>query len=141
MIEIDWNPDRRKLRQFGWISLVGFGVIGLVLGWKFGWIAEGKWLVPGILWATGVVAAILGSIEPPLIRPLYWLLTAISAVIGPVIAFIVMALIFLLVFFPIGLFFRLRGRDELCRELHPEAATYWGPKPTEQEPARYFRQY
>ena len=27
MIEIDYNPDEKTLRQFGWIALVGFGSI------------------------------------------------------------------------------------------------------------------
>jgi len=141
MVEIDWKPDRNKLRQFGWISLGGFGLIGLLLGLKFGWFEEGLWIVPTVLWTVGVVAALLALIEPMWLKPLYFVLTAISAVIGPIVATIIMALIFLLVFLPVGLIFRLIGRDELQRKLDPEARTYWKDMPPSPEPARYFRQF
>lgn len=141
MIDIDWKPDREKLRQFGWISLGGFGVIGGVLGWKFGWFAEGEWLVPAVLWGIGVLAALLSLVEPLLLKPLYLVLTAISAVIGPIVATVVMGVIFYLVFLPLGLIFRLAGRDELQRRLDPEAKSYWIESPGAQPPERYFRQY
>ena len=31
MIKIDFKPQDAQLRQFGWISLVGFPVVGLAL--------------------------------------------------------------------------------------------------------------
>ena len=141
MTEIDWNPDREKLRQFGWISLGGFGVIGGVLGWKFGWFTEGSWLVPGILWGIGVLSALLALVEPLLLKPLYFALTAISAVIGPIIATVTMGAIFYLVFVPLGLIFRLKGRDELQRRLDPDAQSYWIESTGPQPPERYLRQY
>ncbi len=30
MIEIDWRPDRRTLRQFGFIAVGGFGFIAAI---------------------------------------------------------------------------------------------------------------
>ena len=73
--------------------------------------------------------------------PSYLLLTAISAVIGPVIATLIMGLIFLLIFFPLGLVFRLMGRDELNLKLSQEIGSYWEARPDAQPPERYFRQY
>ena len=141
MIDIDWKPDQKKLKQFGIISLFGFGVIGAVLGWRFGWFAEGKWLVPGILWGIGVVSAILAFIQPALLKPTYLILTAISSVIGPIVAAVILGAVFLLVFLPLGIIFRLMGRDELHRKILPDAPSYWGEKPPIQESTRYFRQY
>lgn len=141
MIDIDWKPDQKKLKQFGIISLFGFGVIGAVLGWRFGWFAEGKWLAPGILWGIGVVSAILAFIQPALLKPTYLILTAISSVIGPIVAVIILGAVFLLVFLPLGIIFRLMGRDELHRKILPDAPSYWGEKPPIQESTRYFRQY
>ena len=28
VVEINWKPDRKQLRGFGWVSLVAFGGIG-----------------------------------------------------------------------------------------------------------------
>jgi len=141
MVTIDWNPNEEKLKQFGIISLGGFGIIGAVLGWKFGWIAEGKWLVPSILWGVGLASAILALVRPAWLKPLYLLLSAVSAVIGPVVAITIMALIFLVAFLPIGLFFRATGRDELRLKIDRKAGSYWGQKPARQDLLRYFRQY
>ena len=35
MIEMDWHPGEKQLKQFGWISLFGFPLIGVLLWWKF----------------------------------------------------------------------------------------------------------
>lgn len=141
MIELDWKPDERKLRQFGWISLAGFGLIGGLMGWRFGWFAEGRWLVPGILWSVGVVSALLAALRPSWLRPLYLVLTAFSAVVGPPISLIAMLVIFAVAFVPIGLFFRLMGRDELRLKLDRAASSYWSPKPGKPAPSQYFRQH
>ncbi|MFK7851856.1 MAG: SxtJ family membrane protein [Akkermansiaceae bacterium] len=141
MIEIDWSPDRKKLREFGFIGLAGFGLMGLLLGWKFGWFESGDWLYPGIFAGLGIFSAALAVIEPYLLKPLYWLLTAISAVIGPIVATLILALLFILVFLPIGLVFKLRGRDELKRNWDKQADSYWLPADLPQDARRYFRQY
>ena len=43
MIQIDWKPDSRKLRQFAVIFLFGFGLAGLL----FAWTNEGPRLYDG----------------------------------------------------------------------------------------------
>lgn len=141
MIAVDFNPNEKKLKEFGFFSLGGFFLIGLILGLKFRWIQEGEWLVPAILWGIAVLSALLALVAPKLLKPSYLLLTAISAVIGPVISTIIMGLIFLLIFFPLGLVFKLMNRDELHLKLSPEINTYWEAKPQAQEPGRYFRQF
>lgn len=141
MIKLDWNPDRRKLREFGWISLAGFGVIGLILGWKFDWIENGEWLVPGIFFGLGLLSAILSITEPLLLKPSYWILTAISAVVGPILATLVLGLLFFLLFLPIGMVFAIRGRDELRLKPDRGAASYWLPADPSPAPARYLHQY
>jgi len=141
MTDIDWKPDQKKLKQFGIISLFGFGAIGAILGFRLGWFANDEWLIPGILWGIGVVSAILAFVQPALLKPTYLILTAISAVIGPIVATVILGAVFLLVFLPIGMIFRLMGRDELHRKTLPDAPSYWGDKPPSQDSTRYFRQY
>jgi hypothetical protein len=44
-------------------------------------------------------------------------------------------------FTPIGLLFRLIGRDPLHRTRRAELETYWSPKPSADDPRRYFKQF
>lgn len=141
MVNVDWNPDRKKLREFGLISLAGFGLIGLVLGWRFDWIKDGKWLYPGVIWGVGLLSSILALIEPLLLKPIYWIMTAISAVVGLVVGTIVLFMVYILVFLPIGLVFALRGRDELQLKWDPQSESYWLPADLPQHPGRYLRQF
>ena len=52
-----------------------------------------------------------------------------------------MAVLFYGVFTPIGLFFRLIGRDPLHRRFQPEADTYWVARRPATDVRRYFRQF
>jgi hypothetical protein len=44
-------------------------------------------------------------------------------------------------FTPIGLTFRLLGRDTLRRARRPELESYWEPKPASTDLRRYFKQF
>jgi hypothetical protein len=52
-----------------------------------------------------------------------------------------MALVFYGLFTPMGLLFRLIGRDPLNRRFDPTAQTYWTPHQTVTDGRRYFRQF
>ena len=45
MVELDWNPKERQLRQFGWIGLIGFPLIGWVISHKVPESAEAGVLI------------------------------------------------------------------------------------------------
>ena len=44
-------------------------------------------------------------------------------------------------FTPIGLVFRLIGRDPLQRARRPGSESYWTPKPAPADLRRYFKQF
>ena len=50
-------------------------------------------------------------------------------------------LIFLLIFTPMALIFRLIGRDALQRKIDHQASTYWQPKPQPRNSRSYYRQF
>ncbi len=141
MIAIDWNPDESKLRQFGWISLGGFTFLGIIIGLKFGHFSTHSYAVPAVLWTIGLASALLALTKAQWLRPLYMVLMGFSAVVGPIMATIVLGLIFFLVFTPVSLLFRLIGRDELHRRIDHAAITYWATPAAPQPASRYFRQY
>ena len=54
---------------------------------------------------------------------------------------IILAVMFFGLFTPIGLLFRLLGRDSLHRARRPELNSYWAPKPAPVDLRRYFKQF
>jgi hypothetical protein len=94
-----------------------------------------------MLAAIGVLGALAIWIVPALGRRIYvfWMLAA--APIGWTISHLVLAAVFFLVLFPIGLGMRLVGRDPMQRTFDREARSYWIKRDGQSEPARYFRQF
>ena len=65
---------------------------------------------------------------------------AITYPIGWVVSHVVLAVLFLGVFTPVAVLFRLIGRDALARRRPPDRATYWLPMPAPDDVRSYFRQ-
>ncbi len=142
MIEIDFKPPDHQLRQFGFISLVGFPLVGVVLTmWPkpFGDLPiEVLYVGIGIGVLMGVFAV---ANQTALIRPVYVGMMIIAFPIGMVLATVLLALIYYGLFTPVAVFFRLTGRDKLERKLEPQAASYWKVRETQRTPASYLRLY
>lgn len=142
MIALDLQPDTRKLRQFGWISLVGFGFLGLLVAWKTGTFQEpGKWTAPVVLWVLATAAPVLGMVAPKLLKPAYQLLTLLGWPIGLLVGNLLLLLVFFLLITPIALWFRIIGRDELKIRWSPADAPSWVNVPAARNIDSYFRQF
>jgi hypothetical protein len=135
MLDINWNPSRRELRQFAGLCLVFGAVAGALVLYR-----TGAWPVPIALLAVAFAVAVLGVSMPALIRPLYLAWLAAAYPIGWTISHLVLALIYYVVVTPIGLLMRLAGRDPLGRRPHRSPGSYWVPHEPSRDPASYFRQ-
>ena len=137
MIKIDWNPEVAKLKQFGLIGLFGFSAFGALLHFKFE--AEITWFYALI--GVGVVGFVLSFVQAMLLKPLYVGLMVVAAPIGLVISYALMTVIYFGLFVPVGLLFRLTGRDPLQK--YPDAGvdSYWHVRGTPRAPASYLRLY
>ena len=146
MIEINWNPDRRELRRFGYVALIAFGAIGAwaffrhgLFGFRFDDRASG--VAGSILWALAAACGILAAGAPAALRPLYAGLTAIALPIGWVVSHVALGVVFYFVLTPVGLVTQLLRRDPLHRGRRPDAKTYWVRREPPVDPKRYFRQF
>lgn len=145
LVRIDWNPDTETLRQFGWIALVGFGLIA-VLAW-FEWLVFGFGLgdtrpyVAAGAAGLGVIAALTSIVYAPANRALYVALSVVTYPIGFVLSHVLLAALFFGLFAPLALFFRVIGRDPMRRTYDPAAASYWQPARAPRSLERYFRQF
>jgi hypothetical protein len=132
LIEINWKPTDRQLRQFGCICLVALPLVA----WLWG---GGPRLIVGLAVAGGLLAA-AGWAWPQVLRPVFLALSLMATPIGLLLGELAMLLIYFGVFLPIGLVFRVIGRDALGRRFEPEASSYWQPKKQPRDVASYYRQ-
>lgn len=136
MIDINWQPTRKDLRVFSIACLVVTVGGGLAL-----YLKEGPSNFIYALWAIGPTVALLGLLWPPSVRHLYIGLSLLALPIGLVLGNVLMALTYYLLVTPVGLVFKLIGRDSLHRKLDPSARTHWVERPPTPPAKRYFRQY
>lgn len=129
------TPDDRMLRQFAFLWIVFFGAIALAQ--EFHHHRHVLALVLGILAAT---VGPVGLVWPSAIKPVFigWMVLVFP--IGWIISHVMLGILFYGMFSPIGLLFRIRGRDALALKPQPNAATYWHLKPQGKDKSRYLHQ-
>jgi hypothetical protein len=135
MMEINWNPSLKELRQFGFLCVAFFG--GLAA-----WHGYHKGLTTGVEILAVVAAAggILGAVAPGLLKWIYvgWIVAVFP--IGWTISHLLLGFIYFAVLTPIGALIRMLGHDPMNRKIDRDATTYWSVH--DQAPvARYFRQF
>ena len=145
MIEIDWKPDDTKLRQFGFIAFAGFSGMAALAWFRLLAFAalseETRPVVAVVLGGVGASALLFSLVAPRANRPIYLLLSAIALPIGFVLSHVILAFLFYAMITPLGLLFRIIGRDPLERSHDPQATTYWvEPRPRRGKDS-YFRQF
>ena len=146
MISLNLRPDRKMLRGFGWVALVIFGLLGALVTWKHEIV--GIHLSPAatrnvayVLWALGGIWALFSLVRPELNRFLFVGMSLVAFPIGFVVSHVILMIIFYLIITPVGLVFRLIGRDALGRRFDHGATSYWIEHPPVDSTERYFRQY
>ena len=137
LIDINWRPGAKELRQFALLFLI----FGVGFGTAINFFKDWPLLVSQILWIGGAVIGVAGLILPTLVRPVYVVMMAITLPIGMVVSTALMIVIYYLVLTPIGILMRLFKYDPMHRRFEPEAKTYWIERPRNIETSRYFRQY
>lgn len=133
IVEVNWNPSSKQLRQFGVICLFALPMIA----WFWG--ASTNFIL--VLAAIGMVIALASMFLPQLVKPLFLGLMLVTAPIGMIIGEFAMLLIYVLTIIPIGLIFRLTGRDALQGRLDRNAQTYWKNKKQPASAKHYYRQF
>lgn len=132
LIDFNWDPSKRQLRQFAIIGLFALPLIA--------WLWGASVTVVGVCLLIGAVLASASFLAPGLIKPLFLGLMIIATPIGWVIGELSMLLIYVGLFVPIGFVFRIMGRDALNRKIDRDRESYWETKRSPDHAARYYRQ-
>jgi hypothetical protein len=146
LIEINWNPSPRQLRQFGFICLIALPLLGWLWSgglkvWRWGVdLQAGNLQAVTWLAAIGAALALMGCFCPRGLKPVFLALSLLAAPVGIVLGELAMLILYGAVFAPMAIAFRLMGRDALHRRFDPQAATYWRPKKQPKNVKSYYRQ-
>ena len=137
LIEVNWNPNHKELRKFGIISLIASVLISLLLfvlkGLGFQWMA--------IIFVVGFIIFLSSMISFKVTRIIYLGLILVTLPIGFVVSFTLLAIFYFLLLTPLGLLFRLMGRDVLGRKFDSAADSYWLIRRPPDNLERYFHQF
>jgi pilus assembly protein TadC len=137
LIEINWYPKRKELRTFAMIALIASLLIASLI-----------YVLKGVRIQWSVIIAVVGFgiflssfVSLKLTRIIYLGLILVTFPIGWAIIMILLMAFYFLLLLPLGLFFRLLGRDPLCRRFDPDAKSYWLARREPDSLDRYFHQY
>ena len=137
MIEINFHPTKRELRQFAGIWFPAFGIlIGSVC-----WYKTGSLPAAATIWSAVFVVSLIGYFWLPFMRLIFVGLMCAAYPIGWTVSYVLLSAIYFLVFTPTGLVMRLFGRDPMQRSLDRSAKSYWVPHNPGGDARRYFKQF
>ncbi len=132
LVEVNWQPSNRQLRQFGIICLFALPLIA----WFWGANRHA-------ITTAGVIGGALttaGFVMPRLLKPLFVALMVVTTPIGIVVGELAMVLIYFCCFLPMALVFRVVGQDPLQLKLESARSSYWQAKKQSSSVASYYRQ-
>ncbi len=132
---LEWNPSRKLLREFAVAMVVGFLLIGALVAWRH----RGLGTATYVLWSVGLLLAV-GSQVPGLGRFVYLAVNVPTGILGHFVSRIILVVLFLVVFTPIGLLLRLMGKD-LLHLRRPEGGSLWGDRAGSPSQDSYYRQF
>ena len=135
--DLQLDPDRKTLRQFAAIWLVFFSAIAI---WQGVW--RGNTAAGYVLAAVALVVGMSGLLAPAKIRLVYVAATVLAFPIGWMVSHVILALLFFGILTPVGMLFRMIGRDPLCRRRSAASGTtYWTTKRKPASSREYFNQF
>lgn len=142
LVKISWNPSDRQLGQFGACALAGLPLLGWL---ALGRTAPANWSAIdlaafSVFAAVGLLGGLLAWLSPRSLRIAFIAAMLITLPIGVVLGELLLLAVYFGIFTPVGLIFRLIGRDALLRRLDAGAASYWAPKAQAANAEQYFRQ-
>ena len=129
-------PSTRQLREFAAIGAIILCVLAI---WLFA--SRGSLALAACYAAGAVVAGWLGLARPRWFAPLFTTWLVLTFPIAWIVSTCVLAIIFYALVTPLGLLFRLMGRDVLDRRLRSDQNSYWQTKHAAENPERYLRQF
>lgn len=132
MFTVNKNPTIAEVRKFGWVMLIGFGVIAAVLWlWPWfesrnlaavSWVASTRQIIAICLLAVGLLLWGLSQWATQIARAVYVAWMSITMPVGIVMSTVLLTLLFLILLPAFSLIVRMG--DPLRKRFRAEG-TYW----------------
>ena len=139
--EINWQPDRKAIADFGRTLVIG-GVIGSVVFTlaAIGFGSQKLNVLRNVFAVIAVVGVPAWTLPGAWAKPIYLAWFFLAACIGIVVANLTLMIFYYLFFTIIALALRLTGRDPLVLRKPPQDSN-WQDSPPPPPRRRYSRQY
>ncbi len=118
-----FKEDPKAWQKQAWLTLLGLGVISLLLAWRHRLTHQ----VCGGVVAVLALAAVGALVRPRWFRGYYRLSMRLGFYFSQCVGYIVLAVLFVFVVTPLGIVLRLAGKDPLQIRRPRNATTYWSP--------------
>lgn len=129
------KPTSRVLRQFAGAWLMFFLLFSATAFWKRHNVSLSS------IFAVMALFGIVGLIKPNAIRLPFIVASVVTYPIGWVMSHIILAVMFYGVITPLGLFWRIRGRDPLQLRDQSKQSTFWIKRGAQPPPDRYLKPF
>lgn len=146
IVQINWNPDQKQLRGFGFISAGLFLAIATSVFFRRGFMfmelgqstAEPTAYA---LWALGFSCLAAACFAPKTVLPLYIVLSLAAYPIGFILSYAILFFLFYGLIMPYGMAIKMLGKDPLRRNFDKNTESYWVSRKNKNNMERYYRQF
>jgi hypothetical protein len=128
--------SRGVLRQFAALWLV---FCFLLAGWQ--WHTWNRTALAGALAAAGALGVVAGLLFPGSVRWLYTAMMALAFPVGWLFTRLLLAALFYGLITPLGIVFRLLGRDPLRLRLDAARSSWWEAREQPADSSSYLRMF
>lgn len=134
MLDINWNPSRRELRQFACLWLPAFAAFAGTAIYRSGGVTAAV-----VIWTVAALVAAIGLASPQRVKPLFVGWMAAAYPVGWTVSHVVLGIVYFGLFTIVGLLMRLFRYDPLDRAT--SRRSYWMERRAAAAPEAYFRQF
>jgi len=131
-------PRRPPLATLRWFAVYWFLAFGGLAAWQL--FLEGSRPLAPVFLGLALSIGPLGIVFSSLVRPVFVGALLLAFPLNWLFSHLLLAIIFYCFFTPLGLLFRLIGRDVLAFRYSPNRDTYWTSKHGAEDVRSYFRQ-
>lgn len=107
---IEPKSEVKELRKFALTMFFALGILGAILVWRKGDIGF-------MLLGIGSAGLLMAWVQPRVLKPMYKYWMKLAVVLGLVSSHVILALLYYLMFTPVGLVMRVLGKNPLALQL------------------------